>query len=301
VPVRTVLSTVVFIVCCSFANLTAAQTPTASPRAPQPSPSPSPTPVTRTKTLEHEFIRNIIRDQQGIWTSPFRIKASDAPWVGGVLATTAALIATDRHTSAWVSQNGSLSPVSRYVSWGGTPYAELGLAGAFYFIGRATDNDRARETGLLSAEAFIDSGIVAQVLKYATNRPRPNFDNGRGTFFKGGVSFPSGHATSAWSVATVIAYEYWDHPAIRYGAFAAAAVVAMSRYSGRNHFLSDVLVGSGIGFYTGRYVYHAHHVQPSAPGDDKLLPKKTTMLIPTILPLYDRRSMTYGGKLEWSF
>lgn len=300
-PIKAVLSIVVLVVCCSFTNLTAAQAPTASPPVPQASPSLSPTPVTKTRTLEHEFVKNIARDQKAIWTSPFRIKADDVPWVAGFAATTAALIATDRHTSAWVSQNGSLSPVSRYVSWGGTAYADAGIAGAFYFIGRATDNDRARETGLLSAEAFIDSGIVAQVLKYAADRPRPNFDNGRGTFFNGGVSFPSGHATSAWSVATVIAYEYWDHPAIRYGAFAAAAMVAMSRYSGRNHFLSDVFVGSAIGFYTGRYVYHAHHVDPSAPGGDSALLKKTTKLIPAILPLYDRRSMTYGGKLAWSF
>ena len=127
--------------------------------------------------------------------------------------------------------------ISRDVSWFGKAYTTGGVAAGFYVVGRLTHNAKARETGLLAGEALIDTGIVTKVLKLAAQRSRPNSDNGDAEFFEGGSSFPSGHASSVWSVATVIAYEYKRNPWIKYGAFAAATAVSMSRYSGRNHFL----------------------------------------------------------------
>ncbi len=276
--------------------------------APNPSPSPTPpasqSPAPQTApmpSLEKQFFKNIGRDQIAIWTSPFHLRGRDAKWLVPLGLSTAALIATDRRTSAFVSRNGSLPAVSRGFSEGGTLYATGGVAAGFYLVGRATGNRRARETGLLAAEALIDSGIVAQALKFTTQRPRPNNDDGRGRFFTGGNSFPSGHATSVWSVATVIAYEYQDRPLVRYGAFAAATAVSLSRYSGRNHFLSDVLIGSAIGFGIGRFVYRARHIDSSKTGAGNNLPTKTSKLIPMIAPVYDRRTRTYGGTLAWNF
>lgn len=269
-----------------FATVTLAQSPTITP---QPSP-------TATPSLEKQFFKNILSDQKKIWTAPFRLRAADAKWLIPLGTATTAFIATDRRTSAKVSRRGSLPAISRNVSQGGAFYTAGGIAAGFYLVGRATNNQRAKETGLLAAEALINSGIVAQGLKFATQRPRPNEDNNRGRFFKGGNSFPSGHATSIWSVATVIAYEYKDRPLIRYGAFAAATAISLSRYSGRNHFLSDVLVGSAIGFGIGRFVYRTRHVQ----ANDQLSPK-ITKLIPTIAPVYERRTKTLGGTLTWNF
>ena len=271
--------------------------------SPSPAPKASPTPQTAPPppSLEKQFFKNILRDQKAIWTSPFRLRGKDAKWLVPLGLSTAALIATDRRTAAFVGRNGSLPAVSRGFSEGGTLYATGGVAAGFYLVGRATNNQRARETGLLAAEVLIDSGIVAQGLKFVTQRPRPNNDGGRGRFFTGGNSFPSGHATSVWSLATVIAYEYQDRPFVRYGAFAAATAVSLSRYSGRNHFLSDVLIGSAIGFGIGRFVYRAHHIDSSKTGAENNLPPKTSKLMPMIAPVYDRRTRTYGGTLAWNF
>lgn len=233
-----------------------------------PSPSPSPTPTvaptpqvspTPAPALEKQFFKNILRDQMAIWTSPFRLRGEDAKWLVPLGAATTVLIGTDSRTSSFVSRNGSLPAASRITSIGGSAYTTGGIAAGFYLVGRATNNRKARETGLLAVEALINSSIVTQGLKFATQRPRPNYDNNRGRFFKGGNSFPSGHATSVWSVATVIAYEYKDRPLVRYGALAAATMVSLSRYSGRNHFLSDALIGSSIGYLIGRYVFKTHH------------------------------------------
>ena len=70
----------------------------------------------------------------------------------------------------------------------------------------------------------------------------------------------------------------------------------MSRYSGRNHFLSDIVAGSVIGFFIGRYVYRDYH----DPDIDRPRPKKTTWLHPTVIPYYNGRMHSYGGSLVWS-
>src|SRR6266567_6126975 len=56
-------------------NATAHFTPTPTPM-PTPQASPSPTP-----SLERQFLKNILRDQRAIWTSPFRLKEDDAKWL----------------------------------------------------------------------------------------------------------------------------------------------------------------------------------------------------------------------------
>jgi membrane-associated phospholipid phosphatase len=229
----------------------AAQTPT-----PSTSPTPKPSPV---PSLEREFFKNILRDQRAIWTSPLHLHREDAKWLAPLFLSTAALIATDRRTADALGDNRTRLNVSHYVSYLGSGYGTGGIAAAFYLVGRARDDARARETGLLGGEALIDSGIVAAVLKTSTQRPRPRAGKERGDFFDGGLSFPSGHTIAAWSLATVIANEYKDRPFVRFGAYGLAALVSASRFTGRNHFLSDVLVGSAIGYGIGRYVYKMRH------------------------------------------
>lgn len=279
----------------SITSLAQVQPPSVTPKTSQ-----TPAPQTpQPPSLEKQFFKNVLRDQKAIWTSPFKLRGDDAKWLAPLGAGFAGLLATDRSTSAFVSRNGSLPAVSRKVSLGGSAYTTGGVAAGFYLVGKLTNDRKARETGLLAAEALIDAGIVTETLKFATGRERPNYDNGRGRFFTGGNSFPSGHATSAWSVATVIAYEYQNHPLVRYGAFAAATLVSLSRYSGRNHFLSDVLIGSAVGFGVGRFVYRKRHIQIADSND--AAPTKTSKLMPTIIPLYSPRTRTYGGTVAWSF
>ena len=281
---------------------------TASAQNPQgaasPQPEPEPTPQARpTPSLESHFLRNILNDQRAIWTSPFRMGRGDMKWVAPLGLSTLALIATDRYTGGEIIKSGHSTRlrISKDISYGGSVYATGGIAAAFYLAGRATENRRARETGLLSAEALIDSSIVVEVLKTASQRPRPLVDDASGEFFDRGNSFPSGHAISAWSVATVIAYEYGEHrPLVRFGAYGLASAVSISRYTGQKHFLSDVLVGSAFGYGIGRYVYRTHH-DASLDVEDAAPVKNRSKLIPLTSPLYSRASRAYGLALAWSF
>ena len=262
-------------------------------------PSPSPTPqAAPTPTLEHEFFRNILRDQVAIWTAPFHLHQRDARWLAPISLGTAALIATDRRTGDEIGESRSQLHASRVISYGGS-YGVGAVALTFYLVGRAKHDPRARETGVLGAEALLDSAIVVTALKEITQRRRPGAARGRGDFFDGGSSFPSGHSIEAWSLATIIANEYHDHRAVQIAAYGLATAISVSRYTGHNHFLSDVLVGSAMGYGIGRYVYHAHHREVSDSGAQT--GTRHRKLWPMIAPVYARRAREYGATLAWSF
>ena len=269
----------------------AQSTPTPTP-TPQASQSPIP-------SLEREFLKNVLRDQRAIWTSPFHLKQDDAHWLVPLGLSTAGLIVTDRRTAGALHNNRLRLNISRDVSYLGSGYGTSAVAAAFYLVGRKTGNSRARETGILGAEALIDSGIVAAVLKSATERRRPRAKE-PGDFFEGGLSFPSGHTIAAWSLATVVAHEYRDNHFVQVTAYGLATVVSMSRFTGRNHFLSDVLVGSAIGYGIGRYVYRTHHA-PALESISQKSPHASSKLLPLIIPRYQRASRSYGLDLIWSF
>jgi membrane-associated phospholipid phosphatase len=281
---------------------------------PKPSATPSPTPKP-----ERRFFADLLRDQRAIWTSPFHLTRGDAKWLAPLGVSTVALMASDQETGE-LSDSRRRASVSRDISFAGSIYSTGGLATGFYLIGRATGNARARETGRLGGEALINTALVYSVLKNVSQRPRPTVDGAHAEFFDGGHSFPSGHAASAWALATVVANEYHERRAVQVGAYGLAAAVSVSRYTGRNHFLSDVLVGSAIGYGIGRYVYKTHH-DPAldASGADTGREDEAasdgangayvetrresahSKLVPFIAPSFGGARREYGLALAWSF
>jgi membrane-associated phospholipid phosphatase len=285
------ISVPVFILAVCFSA--AAQTPSPSPVA-----SPAP-------TLEHEFFKNVLRDQKAIWTSPFHLHSKDARWIVPLGLGTAALMTTDRITGDEMAEFHAQLNASRIISYAGSTYGVGAVAGTFYLVGRATHNDRAKETGLLSAEALVDSLISVNVLKEISQRARPRAGRERSEFFEGGTSFPSGHAIQAWSVATVIAHEYHGRPAVQIAAYGIASAVSVARFTGQKHYLSDILVGSAMGFGIGRYVYRAHHRTKSGPGDgpeeEEASSESRTKRSLFVTPVYSHTARAYGVAATWSF
>jgi membrane-associated phospholipid phosphatase len=112
----------------------------------------------------------------------------------------------------------------------------------------------------LSAEAFANTLPVYLGLQLITGRERPNEGTGNGRFWRNNAlnsSFPSGHALFAWSMASVIAHEY-PRSWVKWLAYGTATAVSVARFSGREHFPSDVVVGSVIGYLIGRHIFQAH-------------------------------------------
>jgi hypothetical protein len=201
------------------------------------------------------FVKHIVTDQKEFWTSPARLRTKDLKWILPGAGITAAFIASD---SWWAKQvNPSHMQTSLHISDYGT-YSLIGLGGASFVLGHMTHDDHLQETGLLTGEAAINATGVAYLFKEITQRQRPLEGNGNGDFFKGGASFPSEHSAIAWSIASVWAHEYpgWLSQMAAYGL---ASAITITRVTAQQHFPSDVVVGSALGWYFGRQVYRAHH------------------------------------------
>lgn len=210
------------------------------------------------KLLPRKLLRNVLRDQKEIWTSPFRMRATDAKYWIGFSAVTAALIATDHRTStAFENSKGQLA-------WGndlskiGASYTLLPIVAGFYTYGVLRNDAKPREVGVLGAETLLDSLIVVQILKPLAGRQRPDSHGEKGQFFDAGSSFPSGHAIASWSLASLIAHEYSHNKIVPVAAYALAAVVSTSRFAAQQHYASDIFLGGAMGWFIGRYVYKTH-------------------------------------------
>lgn len=270
------------------------------PVAAQTPPAPTPTPTVSAKpTVERDFFKNILRDQKAIWTAPVHLEHDDAKWLipGGIGAM--ALFTTDRITGDEIAEFDHGVKASRIVSYAGSTYGVGAVAATFYIIGRKTNNSRARETGILSAEAAIDGLIVSSALKVSTQRARPDAERERSEFFDGGSSFPSGHSVQAWAVATVIANEYHHQRKVQLAAYGVASAVSIARFTSGKHYISDVLLGSLLGYGIGQYVYRTHHQKEKDSADTE--EGITTSAWPEITPRYNRRMHQYGVALTWSF
>ena len=209
-------------------------------------------------SLGKPLFEHVILDQKAIWTSPSRIRVEDATWLVPLAGVTIGLFATDQSTMAALPKTGSLVTRSNSFSNYGLG-AFAAVAGGSYLLGTWHHDDHMKETGILSGEAVLDSTIFVEGLKYTLSRGAPNQGSGTGNFFQGGGgSFPSFHAAAAWSIAGIVAHEYPGR-LTKFLAYGLATAVSLSRVSARQHFPSDVLVGSFSGWMISQQVYRAHH------------------------------------------
>lgn len=215
----------------------------------------SPSELSRSGFSGH--IVDFVEDQTRVWTSPARIRLSDATWLVPLAGITAGLFATDRNYSASINQNPSTLKHYKTVSNAGIA-GLIGAGAGLYFLSFPTHNERWRETGFLAGEAALNSLLTMEVLKYSLGRQRPYQGNGSGSFFHAGTSFPSEHAAAAWSIAGVLAHEYPGKiPSLL--AYGVASAVSLSRIQGRQHFPADVLVGSALGYLISQDIFRRRH------------------------------------------
>lgn len=202
-------------------------------------------------------VQNFVNDQKAIWTSPFHLKPADADWLLPLGAVAGGLFATDTEFEKHLSNSPTRLKYSKDFSNAGLA-AFVGVGAGMYVWGHVTHDEHKRETGFLAGEAAVDSLAATYALKYAFGRERPLNDNYQGGFWQGGDSFPSEHSAAAWAMAGVIAHEY-PGPLTSVLAYGLAAGISGSRLTGKQHFPSDVLIGSAIGWFIGQEVYRHHH------------------------------------------
>jgi len=132
----------------------------------------------------------------------------------------------------------------------------LGLGAAALAAWDKEDPRRSR-TGFAATEAGATALLLTTALKPVIGRARPETGNGRASFKPLTVddrynSFPSRHTAVAWAVATPFALEYdanW--------LYAVAAITNVARVGSRQHWYSDTVAGSVIGYGIGRIFWES--------------------------------------------
>jgi len=201
-------------------------------------------------------------DAAEIATAPLRWGRSDWMKLGiGVLAVGGvALLDEDLRNSVDRGSTGTSRRLARAVEPFGAEYS-LGVLGGFFVAGKLLDNGKAMavaEDGL--ASSLIASGAITPLMKVAFGRRRPSQTTDTFALGGGGVSFPSGHATQAFAVASVVASHY-DSIWVKAGAYGLASFVGWSRMQDKAHYASDVLAGALIGIVVGKAVVRLHESQ----------------------------------------
>lgn len=147
---------------------------------------------------------------------------------------------------------------SRYQNFGDT--WSFGVIGAFEAWGEIGGDSAAKNTAMDALTAsIIGPGLIGTSVKYAVGRVRPNSATSTFEFkpFSGNQSFPSGHTSQAFAVATAIAENYpsWWVQAMCYGG---AGLVGYARIEQNAHYTSDVVAGALLGWSVARMVVHRH-------------------------------------------
>ena len=119
------------------------------------------------------------------------------------------------------------------------------------------------KTDILNRTAILIKGeamalTTTTILKSATHTLRPD-----GSSYN---SFPSGHTTQVFAAATFLNEEYKDrYPWMPYASYTVASSVGLLRIANNRHYISDVLVGAGIGYLSMKVAYWTHRYKWGKP------------------------------------
>lgn len=211
--------------------------------------------------LNRDYFEGYISDIKSILISPSHWQRSDWIKASLIVGITAGLYTQDQKIQDWAQENRSIASdkISEFAKpFGDGRYTLPGL-GALYLYSHFLEDKKAQRTALLSLESFVVSGIFVQVIKFSGHRHRPSsgapYNRWDGpNFSPSNLSFPSGHASSAFAIATVIASEYRDKAFIRPLAYGIATLTTLSRVNDNAHWASDVFFGAIVGYFTAKAI-----------------------------------------------
>lgn len=188
--------------------------------------------------------------------------------------------------------DGKENPLT-YINYLGTTDF-ISVIGGVYGLTLLTKSTKLQDAAFTSLQSVAYAEFFTNTYKYIIGRKRPDDTNpdSRGgqlefepfssRYYSGGDSFPSGHATISAAAVTpwFMYYPHWSTTLL----FAAALGVDVARMGLDRHWATDVLAGTGIGFFTGFFLSRIHQS-----GNSSF----------TLLPLINRDSM--GINMQYSY
>ncbi|MFH1619793.1 MAG: phosphatase PAP2 family protein [bacterium] len=212
--------------------------------------------------LSPDYVKRVGSDLKELPSKPVRWSGKQWLLAGGVLAATAGAFSVDgdirQHFRS--HRNNFLGGMSEAVTHFGDYKYQLPLLSAFWIAGATTGNGLMSKIASDGAEAsLLAAGMITPAIVYISGRALPSAGE-RAMLFRGFTpgrySFPSGHTTEAFAMAAVLDvnlrkhFGYWHSPVV----YSIAAAVAESRIYDHKHYLSDVILGAGIGWSVGWWI-----------------------------------------------
>ncbi len=184
--------------------------------------------------------------------SPVSTDANYAFWTGTAM-TTYLLITEDTISdvaSEKTAQRKPLGDASKLGDLYGQVYPNMIYFAGMGLHGLFSKNKASYGRASHMFKATFYAGLTATILKYTVREPRPNSSSEKN-------SFPSGHTTTAFAFATVVATQhewYWGFLAL-----AGASLTGYSRMNDGRHFLHDVVAGMTLGVSYGLGTYFTNY------------------------------------------
>jgi membrane-associated phospholipid phosphatase len=201
-----------------------------------------------------DYLHLVLGDTTSVLSAPARWDQEQWLEAGAALAGVGATAAFDRTIRDHVQARRTAGE-DRFMTRAQN-FNTFYVLGGFAVWGELGGDTRAKNVAMDGlASSIIASGLITPVLKFVVGRERPYTTSATFKFkpFSGNYSFPSGHATQAFAVATTIAEHYpvWWVEGLAYGS---AALIGYARIEQNAHFASDVVAGSLIGWSVARAV-----------------------------------------------
>lgn len=220
----------------------------------------------------HTLVPDLLQQQKGIYVDYPVHLVHGKNWLPTVLIAggVAALAATDQYDAPHFRRTTTFKSFNQALSGTNTSVAIIAAPALTYAAGLLTHDKYAQSTGFLAGEALVDSEILDEVMKLATQRARPGTLSPRANFADSFYdsktltdgSFPSGHTIAAFSVATVMSRRYGArHKWVPYVAYGSASLIGFSRLTLNAHYVSDVAMGAALGYVVSRFVVLRHSEQ----------------------------------------
>ena len=213
--------------------------------------------------LNKEYFKSYWHDSKAYVISPAKWKGKQWIEFGAVTAAGVLAYTQDEKIQKYFvgHQSTTADHFSKFVF---EPYGRFApvIIGGLYIGGRLAKDNRLAGTSLTAAKSLIVASVSAGIVKQLTHRHRPfqdeisdhaNWDGPLSNIEY--TSFPSGHSIAAFSMATVYALEYRNTIWVPVLAYTLATGTAVSRLYDNKHWASDVVIGSTLGFVTGRFMW----------------------------------------------
>ncbi|HVN57006.1 MAG TPA: phosphatase PAP2 family protein [Bacteroidales bacterium] len=223
------------------------------------------------------YFPSLMTDFREQFTAPFHFGKKEWIEVGAAAGITGILFTLDGKIDAWARTQKQhhlwIKEASPVITEFGNRYGYY-LVGGVAAVSAMFNRPKGFETSLLATQAMITTGAWTRLIKTFTGRERPkgaysyshdpagewygpfsqiNWLLGKKPIYEFD-SFPSGHTSEAFAIATVFATQYKDTEVIPILCYSTASLVGVTRLIEHEHWASDVFVGALLGYFSGRQV-----------------------------------------------